>query len=72
MKLFIKIYADRLDSTSSTIPFHVKGATPNDLTLADLKAEIEKQVTQPQVIKVKHQIISLLQGNGEMVSRLVQ
>ena len=47
MKLFIKIYADRLDSTSSTIPFHVKGATPSDLKLADLKAEIEKQITQP-------------------------
>lgn len=68
MKVFIKIYADGLDSTSSTIPFHVKGATPNDLTLADLKAEIERQITQPQAFKAKHQVISLTQSNGELVS----
>ena len=71
MKLFIKIYAGGLDSTSSTIPFHVKGATPNDLTLADLKAEIERQITQPQAVKAKHQMISLTQSNGELVSALL-
>ena len=71
MKLFIKIYADGLDSTSSTIPFHVKGATPNDLTLADLKAEIERQFTQPQAFQAKNQVISLAKSNGELVSALL-
>jgi len=42
MKLVIKIYADDIESTSSTIPFHIRGATPNELTLADLKAEIQR------------------------------
>ena len=69
MKLFIRIYADGLDSTSSTIPFHVPGATPNDLTLADLKAAIHRQITQPQDFKPKHQIISVSR-EFELVSPL--
>lgn len=71
MKLFIRIYAAGLDSASSTIPFHIKGATPNDLTLADLKAEIQRQITQPQALKVKHQVISLATSSGELVSLLI-
>jgi len=42
MKLFIKIYAEDLTSACSTIPFTIKGAVPQDLTLGELKKEIER------------------------------
>jgi hypothetical protein len=42
MKLFIKIYAEDFSSACSTIPFTIKGALPFEITLADLKDEIER------------------------------
>jgi hypothetical protein len=45
MKLFIKIYAEDFDSACSTIPFKIKYALPFELTLADLREEIERQIT---------------------------
>ena len=59
MKLFIKMYADDLQSTCSTIPFTIKSAMPNELTLLDLKNEIQKQISKPAIIKAKNQIISI-------------
>jgi hypothetical protein len=47
MKLFIKIYAEDFDSACSTIPITIKSLQPQDLTLAELKLEIEKQITKP-------------------------
>lgn len=40
MKLLIKIYADDLQSASSTIPFTIKDVLPNEMTLGMLKARI--------------------------------
>lgn len=37
MKLFIKIYADDLTSTCSTIPLTIKNKLPHEITLNDLK-----------------------------------
>ena len=37
MKLFIKIYADDLDSTCSTIPLTIKNVLPQEITLNELK-----------------------------------
>ena len=42
MKLFIKIYAENLDSACSTIPLTIKYVLPHEITLGDLKDEIEK------------------------------
>lgn len=44
MKLFIKIYAEDLESACSTIPFVIKNAMPSNLTLGDLRTQIEKQI----------------------------
>ena len=41
MRLFVKIYADDFKSASSTFPLTLKG-TPEELTIHDLKVEIEK------------------------------
>ena len=68
MKLLIKIYADDLTSASSTIPFTIKDKLPNELTLSDLKAAIQSQISKPHVIKARHQIISLANKNNEVVS----
>ena len=54
MKLFIKIYAEDLESASSTIPFTIKNALPHEVTLGDLRKEIESQISQPQVFKRKN------------------
>ena len=65
MKLFIKIYAEDFDSACSTIPFTIKHALPFEITLADLKEEIERQITQPQVFRRKNQLISIMKGDDE-------
>jgi hypothetical protein len=56
MRLFVKLYADDFKSPSSTIPLYIKG-TPKDITIAQLKKEIELNV-KPE-IKVKNQVISI-------------
>ena len=68
MKLFIKIYADDFESACSTIPFTIKHALPFELTLADLKEEIERQITQPQIFKKKNQIISIMRDEEVMIT----
>jgi hypothetical protein len=47
MKLFIKIYAENLESASSTIPLTIKYLLPHEITLGELKDEIEKQIKKP-------------------------
>jgi len=44
MKLLIKIYAEDFDSASSTIPFTISHALPSELTLSDLRGEIERRI----------------------------
>ena len=68
MKLFVRIYAEDLQSACSTIRLTIKNANPGDLTLGDLRKEIEKQITQPHVFKRKNQLISIQNENGELVS----
>lgn len=51
IRLFIKVYADDFKSACSTVPFAMKG-TPDQVTIHDLKVEIEKQI-EPK-IKVKN------------------
>ena len=56
MRLFVKIYADDFKSASSTFPLTFKG-TPEELTIHDLKVEIEKQI-EPKT-RVRNQILSI-------------
>ena len=51
LRFFIKIYADDFKSASSTIPLALKGDV-QELTIRDLKEEIEKKI-EPS-IKMKN------------------
>ena len=64
MKFFIKIYSEGLDSSSSTVPFTLKYTQPNELTLADLRMEIECKIKQPQIFRKKNQLISVENDAG--------
>lgn len=67
MRLFIKIYADDLKSASQTTPLVIRG-TNHDLTIGQLKNEIEFQIKPP--IPIKYQILAIKRGTGVIVSEI--